>query len=170
MNPPELAIDERKQSLMMALLLTLAPRLAMVCRVFGLLLLVWLGCARLQAPLGDHAAGIGLVAAAIWAYSEWLFARICLDQSIFEGVATGKLTFAELDDALGRNSRPFAARRSGALGLLRQLAGERSSCFAWSLPGYYIESPPAASVFSKKRIFCRFLVMQPNYCSLITAA
>ena len=115
--------NEREQSAIVEKLLMLEHPLSRICRVFALLLLVWLLCAWARGPCTLAHRAIAVLAAGTWSYSEWLSARIRLDKRIFSEVADGKLTFVQLDGALSRTARPFDDRRSGALALVRRLGG-----------------------------------------------
>ena len=121
--------NEREQSAVIEKLLTLEQPLSRICRVFALLLLVWLLYAQLHGTFAFAHSAVALLATSTWSYSEWLSARIRLDQRIFSEVADGKLTFAQLDHALGRTDRPFDDRRKGAFALVRRLGGAATVLF-----------------------------------------
>ena len=52
-----------------------------------------------------------------------------MDKQIFREVAEGKVTFVQLDEALGRTGRSFGDRRTGALALVRRLGGAAAVLF-----------------------------------------
>ena len=114
-------VSEREQSAAMENLLLLARPLRRISRILALLLLLWLIWLTLDGPLSLAGRTIGGIAAAAWAYAEWISGRLDLDRTIFGDVSAGKLTFAALDEALGRSDRPIADRCVGARRLLQQL-------------------------------------------------
>ena len=114
-------VNEREQSAAMEKLMMLARPLIRICRIFALLLLIWLMQVAMNGPLSLAGRTVGVIAASAWAYGEWISGRLDLDRMIFGDVSAGKLTFATLDQALGRNYRPMADRCVGALRLLQQL-------------------------------------------------